>query len=458
MSLHLMREKIISSAKPDYTGKMNNTQKKDTHIPPAPSSTTERNSDNKTAGLKMFKPSVKPPAAVNAGVSPESAPGKKIAVTGAGVMGGEITHWLANNLVSVLLKDIHAPSLSDTLKRIHSQQNKQWLNSGIRPQTDYSGFQSVDMVVETVVEDMEIKKAVISETASHLSDECLFASNTSSLSITELAKAHPDPGRFLGLHFFHPVQQTPLVEVVSGAQSANSAIISAVQWMKTLGKIPVIVKDNPGFLVHRLLLPLMSEAFWLLHEGAAVQQVDKIYSSFGFSMVPFRLMDELGLDICVKLIKSFRSIDSSLNFPPEISKLRPVFLGKKNKIGFYIYNDRLKAEAVNHLIYQDLKPKPSSKSPSEKECLERGLYRMINEAARALEEQIVTTAAELDLALISGIGFPAFRGGLLKYADEISLKTIIADLNTFSQQWGKRFHPSPAILKQAETGKKFYKT
>ena len=461
MSLHLIQEKIISSAKPDCAGKMKDTQEKDR--PPAPSSTTvpEQNPENKTAGLKKTwlpkAPSKLPPAG-NAGASPESVLNKKIAVIGAGVMGGEITHWLVNNMVPVLLKDIHAPSLSDTLKSIYSQQNKQWSISKIRPQMDYSGFSSVDMVIETVVEDMEIKKEVISETASHLSDKCLFATNTSSFSITELAKAYPDPSRFLGLHFFYPVQQTPLVEVVSGAQSANRTVISAAQWMKALGKIPLIVKDNPGFLVHRLLLPLISEAFWLLHEGVTIQQVDKIYSSFGFSMGPFRLMDELGLDICLKLIKSFRSIDSSLDFPPETSKLRPVFLGKKNKIGFYIYNDKLKVEAVNHLIYQDLKLKSSSRGPSEKECLERGLYRMIKEAARALEGQIVTTAAELDLALILGIGFPAFRGGLLKYADEISLKTIIADLSAFSQLWGKRFQPSPELLKQAETGKKFYKT
>ena len=412
----------------------------------------------------------------------------KIAVMGAGTMGGGITYWLANHHIPVLLKDIHAPSLSSSLRMIHSLWDEQLnkLNifrkknrtqfshlthtqiswdkqikskkaraSKIRPQMDYSGFPSVDLAIETVVEDLEIKKKVIAEAASQLSDRCLFATNTSSFSVTELAKAHPDPTRFLGLHFFYPVYQTPLVEVVRAEQSSDNTIISVSQWIKALGKTPFIVKDKPGFLVHRLFLPLISEALWLLHEGVAIQQIDQIYSSFGFSMGPFRLMDELGLDICMKLIKSLKSTDLDLNFPTDISNLRPIFLGKKNKSGFYIYNNKLQVESVNSLIYQDLKLKPNPKNIPETDCLERGLYRMINEAACTLEEQVVTKASELDLALILGIGFPAFRGGLLKYADEISLKTIIAGLNNFSKRWGKRFHPSSALLKQEETG--FYK-
>ncbi len=450
---------------------------------------------------------------------------KKAAVMGAGVMGGGITHWLANAHVPVLLKDIHSPSLSSTLIKIHSVWNKRQRKKGwnfpigskekrnygidvngedyafnpfshisskrpplpvntlsfpqagsgeraqafsplkgkwnvfekknsadkIRPQMDYSGFHNVDMVIETVVEDIEIKKKVIAETAGRLSDKCLFATNTSSFSVTELAKAHPNPERFFGLHFFYPVYQTPLVEVVRGQQSSDSVIAFAVQWVKQMGKIPFVVKDRPGFLVHRLFLPLISEALWFLREGVPIQQVDQVYRSFGFYMGPFRLMDELGLDICAKLIKS--SQFNELDFPEEFFKLRPVFLGKKNKSGFYIYDDKMKVEAVNNLVYQDLKLKPSIKGISSEECLKRGLYRMVNESARVLEEQVVAEPTELDLALILGIGFPAFRGGLLKYADEISLKTIVAGLNNFSNTHGKRFRPSKALLTQENKGK-----
>ncbi len=322
----------------------------------------------------------------------------------------------------------------------------------IRPQLDYSGFQNVDLVIETVVEDLEIKKKVIAETAQHLSSTCLFATNTSSFRITELAKAHPDPTRFFGLHFFYPAYQTSLVEIVRGEQTSDSTITSALYWTTRIGKIPFIVKDKPGFLIHRLFLPLMSEALWMLYEGASIPQIDQIYNSYGFSMGPFRLMDELGLDICLKLIKSFPSSELDLHFPKQALKIRPIFLGKKNKNGFYIYNNKLKVAGVNNLIYQDLNLKPSSKKISEPESLERGLYRMINESALVLEDQVVNTPAELDLALTLGVGFPAFRGGLLKYADEISLKSVIAGLKNFSERHGKRFHPSSALLKKAETG------
>ena len=418
---------------------------------------------------------------------------KKIAILGAGSMGRKITHWLANHHFPVLLKDIHPPSLSSSLSYIHSMWDKQlqknnislfkkenqniypsWdkpantkkisleekekRSSKIRPQIDYSGFKSVNLVIEAVVEDIDIKKKVISETAQQLNENCLFATNTSSLSVTELAKAYPDPSRFFGLHFFQPVYKTPLVEIVKGEQTSDTVITCVFQWIKQLNKVPFIVKDTPGFLVHRLFLSLISEALWLLHEGISIQNIDKAYTSFGFSMGPFRLMDELGLDICLKLIKSLQSSSLNLDFPEEAFQLRPVFLGKKNKSGFYIYNEKLKVESVNNLIYQDLKLKPtSSSSISPIECLERGLYRMINESARVLEEQIVETPEELDLALTLGIGFPAFRGGLLKYADEVSLKTIISNLNHFASKWGHRFLPSAPLLEREKIGKNFYK-
>ena len=417
---------------------------------------------------------------------------KKIAVLGAGQMGGKITHWLTNHHFPVLLKDIHPPSLSSSLSYIHSIWDRQlqrsndlfkkenqntypsWdkpanikkisplekenRSSKIRPQIDYSGFNNVNLVIEAVVEDLDIKKKVISETAQQLDENCLFATNTSSLSVTELAKAHPHPNRFFGLHFFQPVYKTPLVEIVKGEQTSDTVITCVFQWVKHLNKVPFIVKDKPGFLVHRLFLSLISEALWLLHEGVSIQNIDKAYTSFGFSMGPLRLMDELGLDICLKLIKSLQSSSLNLDFPEEAFQLRPVFLGKKNKSGFYIYNEKLKVESVNNLIYQDLKLKPtSSSSISPTECLERGLYRMINESARVLEEQIVETPEELDLALTLGIGFPAFRGGLLKYADEVSLKTIISSLNHFATKWGNRFLPCSPLLEQEKTGKNFYK-
>ena len=386
---------------------------------------------------------------------------KKVAILGAGVMGRGITQWLADHDTPVLLKDIHAPSLSTSLKRIHSRTYKQSKEidaknkmSKIRPQTDYSGFQTADLVIETVIEDINIKKKIITETSSKLHKKCLFATNTSSFSITELAKNHPDPSRFLGLHFFYPAYQTPLVEVVRGEQSSEETISSVFEWLKNKNKVPFVVKDRPGFLVHRLFLPLISEALWLLHEGMDLRKLDQIYSDFGFTMGPFRLMDQLGLDIYLKLIKSFETEKRPLDLPEGILKWRPTFLGRKNNNGFYIYNDASEVVEVNQLIYQDLKLKTSLKNPAPNEVLERGLYRMINEACSVLEEEIISCPEELDLALILGIGFPAFRGGLLHYASDISLKTVVAGLKNFSHT-GKRFQASTALLKYAEKEKPF---
>jgi len=433
---------------------------------------------------------------------------KKVAVIGAGTMGASTTCWFADHQIHVLLKDIHAPSLSSALKNIHLQWDKKAKSPSealnvfkdifkkednslykhrkdlkidsvllynplnnleknrrvktlqmnaferkirslkIRPQRDYSGFQNVDLVIENVIEDLEIKKKVITETASHLSDKCVFATNTSSFSVTELAKSHPDPERFLGVHFFHPVEETPLVEVIKAEKSSTSCVNTVFYWLKKLGKVPVIVKDSPGFLVQRLFLPLMSEALWLLKDGVSVHQVDQIYSSFGFSMGPFRLMDELGLDICMKLVKLVQKKGMSLEVPEEFFNLRPIFLGKKNKKGFYIYNDDLEPIAFNNLVYQDLKFKTFPKGVSKEESLNKGLYRMVDEALKILEEQVVSTAEELDIALVLGMGFPAFRGGLIKYTDDINIETVVKGLEKFSTDKGDRYRPSSALLKQ----------
>ena len=403
---------------------------------------------------------------------------KKTAVIGAGTMGGGITHWLAHNNTPVLLKDLHSPSLSNTLKYIYhslkEQTKKSWMGwrtpknslyvphlltspskktnsisqqiqfSKIRPQVDYSGFSSADLIIETVVEDIEIKKKVIAESAGHSHALSLFASNTSSFKVSDLAQAHPDPSRFFGLHFFYPARHSALVEVVQGAKSQPLALKAVREWIWQRGKVSFVVKDSPGFLVQRLFLPLISEALWCLKEGAEVQHIDQVYTSFGFRAGPFQLMDELGLDIFLKLVQSFQQAGHPLSLPKEISQLKSGFLGQKNKKGFYIYNEKRKILSVNHQMCQDLGIKTSYKTISH--ILERGLYRMINESALLLKEKVVETPTEVDLALILGLGFPAFRGGLLKYANDISLKTVIAGLQNFAHEFGDRFQACPALL------------
>ena len=413
----------------------------------------------------------------------------KVAVIGAGAMGGGITHWLACNHVSVLLKDIHSPSLSNTLKYIYTslkQQTKksfifkklaskvnwytpkllpskpnqteihypisklQSMFSKIRPQVDYSGFLGAGLIIETVVEDKEIKKKVITESTQYTHPQSFFASNTSSFKISDLAQAHTDPSRFLGLHFFYPAKKSSLIEVVQTSKTQSHALNTVCEWVWQNGKVPFLVQDSPGFLVQRLFLPLISEAIWCLKEGSSIQHIDHIYTSFGFRLGPFQLMDELGLDILLKLITSFKQAGKPVSLPVEISRIKPGFLGKKNKKGFYIYNEKRKILSVNSQMVQDLGIKTSYKTTPH--ILERGLYRMINEATLILQEQVVQTPEEIDLALILGLDFPAFRGGLWKYANDISLKTVIATLYQFEHKWGNRFQPCSALLSHRRGG------
>jgi 3-hydroxyacyl-CoA dehydrogenase/enoyl-CoA hydratase/3-hydroxybutyryl-CoA epimerase len=286
-----------------------------------------------------------------------------------------------------------------------------------------------------------------------------MATNTSSLSVTEMAKGHPKPENFLGMHFFNPVDKMPLVEVIRGEKTSDVATATIFELAKKMGKTPVVVKDGPGFLVNRLLVPWMSEAIFLLENGVSVEKMDKIYTQkFGMPMGPCRLLDEVGLDVGIKVVKIFRqSLGSRMEIPKLMEKVDlKKRLGKKNGLGFYIYDERGKEKQVDPLIYQELGIKPDDKL-DEKEIIERGIFRMINEAAMAMiEEKICDTPQQCDLAMIMGTGFPPFRGGLLKYADSLGSEYIVQELELYKSRYGERFTPSAALTNMAKNRKSFY--
>jgi len=397
---------------------------------------------------------------------------KKMGVLGAGVMGGGIAYVAADKGVAVRMKDIANDALAKGFKaandlwkkklqrkRLTSYEYEQRL-SLVTGTLDYTGFGSMDLVVEAVVEDMKIKKSVIAETAKHLSDSCIFATNTSSLSVTEMAEAHPNPKNFVGMHFFNPVDKMPLVEVIRGEHSSDQATAAVFELAKKMGKTPVVVKDGPGFLVNRLLLPLLSEALFLLEDGVDIVKTDHMYThEFGMPMGPFRLMDEVGHDVCVKVLKIFRE---ALGERIEISSLLDKValnnrLGKKSGKGFYLYDEKGKETGLDPSIYSVLGLPEPTLVLSSQESIERGLFMMINEASRALyEDQIVQTATELDLAMIMGSGFPPFRGGLLRYADQQQPEYIVGQLKLYTEKYGIRFSPSPSLIKLADDGGLFY--
>jgi 3-hydroxyacyl-CoA dehydrogenase / enoyl-CoA hydratase / 3-hydroxybutyryl-CoA epimerase len=398
---------------------------------------------------------------------------RHLGILGAGTMGGGIAYVAADKGIDVRMKDVNMEAVAKGIKHARDLWQKLVKRKAITEYdlrqkvslvtggVDYSGFAQCDVVIEAIVEDMEIKKKVIAETAKQMKAEGIIATNTSSLSVTEMAKGHPRPEYFAGMHFFNPVNKMPLVEVIRGESSSDQTIATVFELAKKMGKMPVVVKDGPGFLVNRLLLPYMGEAAFLLQEGMDIRIVDGAFvKEFGMPMGPFALMDEVGLDVCIKVLKIFKkSFGSRVEMAPCMERLEKTGrLGKKNGKGFYLYSKDGRRLEVDGTVYADLGLAAPGAPLAIKECLERGVFAMVNECSRALiEDRIVNTAAEVDLAMIMGTGFPPFRGGLLKYADSIGSQYICDQLEIYSTKQAARLKPATPLVNLAKNNSKFYK-
>jgi 3-hydroxyacyl-CoA dehydrogenase/enoyl-CoA hydratase/3-hydroxybutyryl-CoA epimerase len=388
---------------------------------------------------------------------------KALGILGAGTMGGGIAYVAADKGVRVRLKDLNQEALGRAYrqardlwqklvkKRVIDQYQFAQKANLISGGTDYADFKNLDLVVEAIVEDMGVKQRVIGETAQNMRPEAIIATNTSSLSVTEMAKGHPRPEFFAGMHFFNPVHKMPLIEVIRGEKTSDETIATIYELCKKMGKMPVVVKDGPGFLVNRLLLPYMAEAAFLLQEGMSIEVVDRTYvKDFGMPMGPFALMDEVGLDVCIKVLRIFRkAFGDRVELAPCMEALEKTGrLGKKNRKGFYHYDENDYRGEVDSSIYQALNLSQPTEPLSKQECVERGVFAMINECARALrDDRIVEKPEEVDLAMIMGTGFPPFRGGLTRYADQITTAYVVGQLEKYAstQKAGQRLAPSQAL-------------
>jgi 3-hydroxyacyl-CoA dehydrogenase/enoyl-CoA hydratase/3-hydroxybutyryl-CoA epimerase len=415
---------------------------------------------------------IKKQTGVTGSVKPHAV--KKIAVLGAGTMGGGIAQVAADKGIEVRMKDISNEALALGYKSAQDiwtkELSRKKINkyelaakmSRITGGLDFAGFKQIDVVVEAIVEDMNIKKKVIAEVARNCREDAIIATNTSSLSVTEMAEAAPHPENFVGMHFFNPVNKMPLVEVIRGPKTSDEATATIFDLSKRMGKTPVVVKDGPGFLVNRLLMPYLIETLFLLQDGMAIDVVDRYYTHhFGMPMGPFRLMDEVGLDVCIKVVKIFRKSLGERIEVPAIADILPDTkrLGRKNSKGFYLYDERGKEVGVDNSVYADLKLKAPTNPLTEKECLERGIFTMINEASLALlQDHIVDRPQEVDLAMIMGTGFPPFRGGLLKYADSLGSKYIVEELEIYGSKCGPRLKPAMPLTQMAKSNRTFYST
>jgi 3-hydroxyacyl-CoA dehydrogenase/enoyl-CoA hydratase/3-hydroxybutyryl-CoA epimerase len=391
------------------------------------------------------------------------------AALGAGTMGGGIAWLMADAGMQPIMKDLTTDALNLGLKQ--SSKNFQGAlkrkkispdeferkQRSITAQLDYSGFKKIDLVIEAVVENMDIKKKVFAETEKYVSKECLLTSNTSSLSVQEMSHALEFPERFAGLHFFNPVHLMPLVEIILHDKVAPETVEALHKWVLRVKKTPVIVKDGPGFLVNRILMPYLNEAGYLLEEGVSVKDLDQAALNFGMPMGPGRLLDEVGIDVAVKVAKvMYEGLGERAHPSKFSSKLAEKnLLGKKTSKGFYLYDDKGKVTGPNPEV-EELLPKEKKKI-SESELQMRLFLPMINEAAAILKDGIVQTASDVDLGLIYGIGFPPFRGGLLRYADSEGLDKIHNALKNFSETVDKnRYTPNSYLTNLVETKTTFY--
>ncbi|MGE3608085.1 MAG: 3-hydroxyacyl-CoA dehydrogenase NAD-binding domain-containing protein [Bacteriovoracaceae bacterium] len=394
---------------------------------------------------------------------------RKGAVLGAGVMGGGIAWLFAQNDQAPIMKDLTPAALELGLKQA-SQNFSGALKKrkmtpdefnrkmrSIEPTLGFEGFKNVDLVVEAVVENMDVKKKVFAELEGYVSKECVLTSNTSSLSIEEMSKALKDPSRFAGLHFFNPVNKMPLVEIITHERVNPEVIRMLLKWTLDSKKTPIVVKDGPGFLVNRILAPYLNEAAFLLEEGVTPEALDEAALNFGMPMGPCRLMDEIGLDVCVKVGKIMHEGLGARATPSSLaSKFYDAqFLGKKNNKGFYLYDEKGKVTGKNPEISKFL---PSKKVRKDETVIQMRLFLpMVNEAAYILADKICDKAATVDIGMIYGTGFPPFRGGLLKWADKEGLDQIAERLNNFAKEVSfERYAIAPFLSLMIQDKKKFY--
>src|SRR6185503_12134045 len=316
-----------------------------------------------------------------------------------------------------------------------------------------SGLKSADVALEAVVEDLPVKQALFRELEAQVPDRCVFATNTSSLSVRAMAKGLKNPGRVVGMHFFNPATKMPLVEVVRTEISDPAAVDTVIALTRRLGKTPVLVADAPGFLVNRVLMPYLAEAVALVERSQPVRAVDRALLEFGMPMGPLALLDEIGLDVARKVAHVLRDAFGD-RMPPVTLIDRLVAageLGKKTELGYYEYEDG-KRKSVNTAI----EPSSPEGPLAPQQIVDRLLDAMVNEAALALEERVVSRPDDVDLAMVLGTGFPPFRGGLLRYADAVGVGVIVERLAR-RQQEGAPSGPCGRLQQMALSGRSFYK-
>ncbi|SFN50268.1 3-hydroxyacyl-CoA dehydrogenase / enoyl-CoA hydratase / 3-hydroxybutyryl-CoA epimerase / enoyl-CoA isomerase [Izhakiella capsodis] len=401
---------------------------------------------------------------------------ERAAVLGAGIMGGGIAWQSAWKGVPVILKDINPDALVLGINEAAKLLNKQLergkidglqlakIMGNIRPTLSYDEFDRADIVVEAVVEKLTLKMQVLAETEGTLSENAILASNTSTIPISQLAQALKRPSQFCGMHFFNPVPRMPLVEVIRGEKTADNTIAKVVAWASQMGKTPIVVNDCPGFFVNRVLFPYFAAFSLLLRDGADFRQIDKVMESqFGWPMGPARLLDVVGLDTAHHAQQVMAQ-----GFPQRMQKdyrdaIDVLFeakrYGQKNQRGFYLWqtDNKGKQQKISDPVVDELLKSISQPQRvfNDEEIISRMMIPMLNEVVRCLEERIISSPAEADMALVYGLGFPPFHGGAFRYLDSLGSDKVLA-LTARFVGLGPLYQLPEALHEKARSGGHWY--
>lgn len=395
-------------------------------------------------------------------------PVNRVGVLGGGLMGAGISHVSAAKAkVPVRIKDVSNDGVLNALNYNYKLFNKQFkrriiTKSGLESKMlqlsggiDFTSFNTLDVVVEAVFEDLDLKQSMVADIEANAKRDTIFATNTSSLPIHKIAEKAQRPENIVGLHYFSPVEKMPLVEVIPHATTSDETIATVVAFARKQGKTPIVVKDCAGFYVNRILAPYMNESAQVLIGGEPIDALDKALLNFGFPVGPITLLDEVGVDIGAKIM------------PILVDELGPRFKGpdvfdillnddrkgRKSGKGFYSYKGKKKE--VDKSVYKLLKLQPEAKL-TEKDISLRCVLPMLNEAVRCLDEGIIRSPRDGDIGAIFGIGFPPFLGGPFRYMDQIGIKALVEMMNEYAEKYGDRYAPCDGLLTRAGLDESFY--
>lgn len=394
---------------------------------------------------------------------------EKIGVLGAGLMGAGIAQVAAFNGYAVRMKDVSEEGLGWGLnyargifdkavkykKLTEAEADVAW--GRLTGTLDYSGFGRADVVVEAVFEDLELKRAIFEDLLKGAPEGQIFASNTSTIPIAKIAEVSDRPDLVCGMHFFSPVYKMPLLEIIRTDETSDETVATVLALGRKMGKTCIVVKDGPGFFTSRVIGAYINEAGWILQEGARVDAIDEAMRDWGFPVGPMKLVDEVGIDVGLKAAKTLREAFSARWDAP--TSLEAVAedgrKGKKNGRGFYRY-DGEKSKGVDESVYDLLPGGRRRREVDAAQVQQRCWLAMLNECAYCLQEGIAAQPRDIDIGVIFGLGFPPFRGGILRHADAVGVDEVVREMERLAAKHGARLEPAPILREMAEAGETFY--